>query len=321
MRTNLRQVREIEPSLQFRTIHGHRRAYRIAGSGPAILLIHGIGDDSTTWTSVHAKLAQRFTVIAPDLLGHGESDKPRADYSLASFANGMRDLLMALGINRVTVVGHSLGGGVAGQFAYQYPHMVERVVLVSAGGVTKDVSPALRMVAMPLGAEALVALRLPGTQSALKFVGRAAGTFLGGTKVGRDLPDLVGVVTKLADPAALSAFSRTLRGVVDGRGQYVTMLDRSYLMTDVPKHIIWGDEDLVIPVAHAHLAHESMPGSGLDVFEKSGHMPHHDHPDRFVAVVERFIDSTEPAHLDEGQMGARLQTGESAEDVADALYA
>ncbi|WP_142394137.1 alpha/beta fold hydrolase, partial [Mycobacterium avium] len=130
-KNTLRPVREVSaPRLEFRTIHGYRRAYRIAGSGPAILLIHGIGDNSTTWNTVQAKLAQRFTVIAPDLLGHGQSDKPRADYSVAAYANGMRDLLAVLDIERVTIVGHSLGGGVAMQFAYQFPHLVERLILV-----------------------------------------------------------------------------------------------------------------------------------------------------------------------------------------------
>ncbi|MBX9982703.1 MAG: alpha/beta hydrolase, partial [Mycobacterium gordonae] len=162
-RRHLRPVRDVAaPRLQFRTIHGHRRAFRIAGSGPVVVLLHGVGDSSTTWEPVHAKLAQRFTVIAPDMLGHGESDKPRADYSLAAFANGLRDLLTALEIDRVTLVGHSLGGGLAAQFAYQYPQFVERVVLVSAGGVTKEVSAALRFAAMPMGAEMLAALRLPG---------------------------------------------------------------------------------------------------------------------------------------------------------------
>ena len=144
-KTNLRPVREVTaPKLEFRTIHGYKRAYRIAGSGPAILLIHGIGDNSTTWNTVPAKLAQRFTVIAPDLLGHGQSDKPRADYSIAAYANGMRDLLSVLDIERVTIIGHSLGGGVAMQFAYQFPHLVERLILVGAGGVTKDVNFVLR---------------------------------------------------------------------------------------------------------------------------------------------------------------------------------
>src|ERR1700733_9821075 len=160
-RPTLRPVRKVTPSLQFRTIHGYQRAYRIAGSGPAILLIHGIGDNSTTWNTVQAKLAQRFTVISVDLLGHGKSDKPRADYSVPAYANGMRDLLSVLDIESVTVVGHSLGGGVAMQFAYQFPQLVNRQILVGAGGVTKDVNVALRIASLPLGSEALSVLRLP----------------------------------------------------------------------------------------------------------------------------------------------------------------
>jgi pimeloyl-ACP methyl ester carboxylesterase len=307
-RSNLRPVRgAAHPSLQFRTIHGYRRAFRIAGSGPALLLIHGVGDDSSTWNSVHSSLAQRFTVIAPDLLGHGASDKPRADYSLAAFANGMRDLLATLGIDRVTVVGHSLGGGIAAQFAYQYPQMVERVVLVSSGGVTKDVSVALRFAALPMGSEALAALRLPGAAPALQLAGRAAKTLVGSTKYGRDLPDGLRLLAKLSDPAALSAFSRTLRSVVDGRGQLVTMLDRSYLMPSVPKQIIWGEDDIVIPVSHARMAHSAMPDSRLDIFEGSGHVPFHDHPDRFVDVIERFIDSTAPAEHDHDHLAALMR--------------
>src|SRR5215813_3541982 len=172
---NLRPVRKVTPSLQFRTIHGYRRAFRIAGSGPAILLIHGIGDNSTTWATVQAKLAQRFTVVAVDLLGHGQSDKPRADYSVAAYANGMRDLLSVLEIERVTVIGHSLGGGVAMQFAYQFPQLVDRLILVGAGGVTKDVNIALRVASLPLGSEALALLRLPLVLPSLQVVGRVAG--------------------------------------------------------------------------------------------------------------------------------------------------
>jgi len=148
---NLRSVRELTPSLQFRTIHGYRRAFRVAGSGPAILLIHGIGDNSTTWSTVQSKAGATVTVIAPDLLGHGRSDKPRADYSVAAYANGMRDLLSVLDMDRVTVIGHSLGGGVAMQFAYQFPQLVERLILVGAGGVTKDVNIALRIASVPIG--------------------------------------------------------------------------------------------------------------------------------------------------------------------------
>src|SRR6185436_4698593 len=158
---NLRTVRELTPSLQFRTIHGYRRAFRVAGSGPSLLLIHGIGDNSTTWSTVQTTLAQRFTVIAPDLLGHGQSDKPRADYSVAAYANGMRDLMEVLGIEGATVVGHSLGGGVAAQIAYQYPERCERLVLVASGGAGREVSPALRLAAAPFAELGLPALQWP----------------------------------------------------------------------------------------------------------------------------------------------------------------
>ncbi|OBH12876.1 alpha/beta fold hydrolase [Mycobacterium sp. E1747] len=305
---HLRPVRDVEaPSLQFRTIHGHRRAFRVAGSGPALLLIHGVGDKSTAWEPVHAKLAQRFTVIAPDLLGHGESDKPRADYSLAAFANGMRDLLAALDIDRVTLVGHSFGGGVAMQFAYQYPELVERIVLVSSGGVAQDVSVALRLAAMPLGSEALGMLRMPGVMPAIRFFGRAMATVLRPTHLGHDVADVVNLLEGFRDPRALSAFARTLRSVVDGRGQFVTMLDRSYLAQPIPVQLIWGEDDLVIPVHHARIAHEAVPGSRLEIFENSGHMPFKDDPDRFVEVVERFIDSTRPAQHDQNRLRSLLQ--------------
>lgn len=306
---NLRPVRELTPTLQYRTIHGYRRAFRIAGSGPAILLIHGIGDNSTTWSSVQSTLAQRFTVIAPDLLGHGKSDKPRADYSVAAYANGMRDLLSVLGIERVTVIGHSLGGGVAMQFAYQFPQLVDRLILVGAGGVTKDVNFALRIASLPMGSEALALLRLPLVLPALQMFGRVAGAAIGSTGLGRDLPEMLRILEDLPEPTASSAFARTLRAVVDWRGQVVTMLDRCYLTESVPVQLVWGSHDSVIPVSHARLAHAAMPGSQLEIFAGSGHFPFHDDPDRFVEIVERFIDSTEPATHDQEMLRALLRNG------------
>jgi pimeloyl-ACP methyl ester carboxylesterase len=315
-KANLRPVRDLESTLQFRTIHGYRRAYRIAGEGPAILLIHGIGDNSSTWDTVQTKLAQRFTVIAPDLLGHGRSDKPRADYSVAAYANGMRDLLAVLDIERVTIVGHSLGGGVTMQFAYQYPQLVERVVLVGTGGVTKDVHFVLRLASLPMGSEALALLRMPGAVPVLQIFGRVVGTALGSTGLGRDLPEVLRVLAELPEPTASSAFSRTLRAVVDWRGQVVTMLDRCYLTQSVPVQLIWGENDSVIPVSHARMAHAAMPGSRLEVFPKSGHFPFHDYPDRFVEVVERFIDSTEPAEYDQDLLRSLLRTGISEDAIS-----
>jgi pimeloyl-ACP methyl ester carboxylesterase len=318
-RPALRPVREVTPSLEFRTIHGYRRAFRIAGSGPVLLLIHGIGDNSTTWSTVQAKLAQRFTVIAVDLLGHGQSDKPRADYSVAAYANGMRDLLSVLDIERVTVIGHSLGGGVAMQFAYQFPQLVERLVLVGAGGVTKDVNIVLRLASLPMGSEALALLRLPLMLPALQIAGRVVGMALGSTGLGRDLPDVLRVMADLPEPMASSAFTRTLRAVVDWRGQMVTMLDRCYLAESIPVQIIWGTQDVVVPVSHARMAHAAMPGSRLEIFERSGHFPFHDDPDRFIEVVERFIDTTEPAQYDEAALRQLLRTGGGARTVSGPL--
>lgn len=315
----LRTVRESTPTLQFRTIHGYRRAFRICGSGPAILLIHGIGDNSTTWHNVQTALAQRFTVIAPDLLGHGQSDKPRADYSVAAYANGMRDLLSVLDIDHVTVVGHSLGGGVAMQFAYQFPQLVDRLVLVGSGGVTKDVNIALRIASMPMGSEALALLRLPLVLPALQVAGRVGGALFGSTGVGRDLPDVLRVLNDLPEPTASSAFARTLRAVVDWRGQVVTMLDRCYLTESVPVQLVWGSKDSVIPVSHAHLAHSAMPGSELEIFEGSGHFPFHDDADRFVSIVEDFIDSTQPAPYDQDLLRDLLRSGISEKAISGPL--
>lgn len=316
---NLRPVRDVTPTLHYRTIHGYRRAFRIAGEGPAILLIHGIGDNSTTWNTVQTKLAQRFTVIAPDLLGHGRSDKPRADYSVAAYANGMRDLLSVLDIDRVTVVGHSLGGGVAMQFAYQFPQFVDRLILVGAGGVTKDVNIALRVASLPMGSEALALLRLPLVLPTLQVAGRLAGTVLGTTKMGRDLAEMMRILADLPEPTASSAFARTLRAVVDWRGQVVTMLDRCYLTESVPVQLVWGTHDSVIPVSHARLAHAAMPGSRLEVFEGAGHFPFHDDPDRFVEIVERFIDSTEPANHDQELLRQLLRTGLSESAISGSV--
>jgi len=316
---NLRPVREVTPSLQFRTIHGYRRAFRIAGSGPVLLLIHGIGDNSTTWHTVHSKLAQRFTVIAPDLLGHGQSDKPRADYSVAAYANGMRDLLSVLDIEKVTVVGHSLGGGVAMQFAYQFPQLVDRLILVGAGGVTREVNVALRLASLPMGGEALALLRLPLVLSALRATGRVLGMFIGSTGVGRDIPNMLRILADLPEPTASAAFTRTLRSVVDWRGQVVTMLDRCYLTESTPVQLIWGEQDAVIPVGHAHMAHAAMPGSQLEIFRRSGHFPFHDDPDLFVEVVERFIDSTAPAEYNQTALRELLRNGISENSLSGSI--
>jgi pimeloyl-ACP methyl ester carboxylesterase len=283
----------VAADLQFRTVHGYRRAFRVAGDGPPLVLVHGIGDSSATWEPVLDELARRHTVIAPDLLGHGASAKPRADYSVAAYANGVRDVLGVLDIDRATLVGHSLGGGVAMQFAYQYPERTERLVLVGSGGAGPDVSPVLRAATLPGATLLLTLLQLP---TARWQVGQVIGLLRAlGTDLGQDAPDLMRVVDALPDATARAAFTRTLRSVVDWRGQVVTMLDRCYLTLGMPTLLVWGDRDAVVPIAHAYRAHAAMPGSRLEIFADAGHFPFHTDPARFVRVLEDFLATTAPA--------------------------
>jgi pimeloyl-ACP methyl ester carboxylesterase len=295
------------------TIHGYDRAYRMAGSGPALLLLHGIGDSSEAWQPLLPELSRHFTVIAPDLLGHGRSAKPRADYSVAAYANGMRDLLDVLDVDSVTVVGHSLGGGVAAQFGYQYPERCERLVLVASGGVGPEVHPLLRLVSLPGADLALVPMQLPPAKLAGRVVlGALAAT---GTDLGRDADELRRVVENLPDAAARGAFSRTLRSVVDWRGQVVTMRDRAYLTDEVPVLLIWGEHDAIIPVRHARLAAEAMPNARLELFEDAGHFPHHQDPDRFVSCLLEFVATTEPAtHVPSARRAKLRSAGRSGVD-------
>lgn len=144
---------------------------------------------------------------------------------------------------------------------------------------------------------------------AVQIFGRVLGTMLGSTGLGRDLPNMLRILDDLPEPTASAAFSRTLRAVVDWRGQIVTMLDRCYLTEAIPVQIVWGAKDSVVPVGHARMAHAAMPGSRLEIFEGSGHFPFHDDPARFIDVVERFIDSTAPAEYDQAALRALLRTG------------
>lgn len=299
----------VGPPVEHRVIHGYRRAFRRCGSGPVLVLLHGIGDSSDGWQALMPALGEHFTVIAPDLLGHGASDKPRADYSVAAYANGVRDLLDVLDVERATIVGHSLGGGVAAQVAYQYPHRVERLALVATGGVAREVSPLLRILAAP-GAELLLQpLALPGAA----LGGRVVAEVLrrSGTRLAHDADELLRVVDNLPVGSARTSFTRTLRSVVDWRGQVVTMLDRCYLAADLPTLLVWGDGDAIIPVAHAHAAHAAMPGSRLEVFAGAGHFPHHADPERFVALLEDFVTGTAPVRHDVDRWRQRLHAGRS----------
>ena len=293
--------------LEHAEIHGHRVAYRLAGSGPALVLVHGITARSDTWRAVGPRLAERFTVLAPDMLGHGESAKPRGDYSLGAYASGVRDLMMLLGIDRATFVGHSLGGGVAMQLAYQFPERCERLVLVASGGLGREVSPLLRAAALP-GADIVLPLL---ASSRLLDAGEKVGGALArvGLRPGTDIEEVARGHASLHDPEARAAFLHTLRSIIDPGGQRVDARDRLYLASEVPTLIVWGEHDRVIPVDHGRGAAKLVPNSQLEIFEDAGHHPQLDEPDRFVEVLEDFIDGTEPAELEVERLRELLVSG------------
>jgi pimeloyl-ACP methyl ester carboxylesterase len=286
-----------ESSAQQIELHGHPVTYHRMGEGPAVLLVHGITSSSRTWRSVMPALAERHTVIAPDLLGHGRSAKPRGDYSLGAYASGLRDLLVALEIPRATVVGHSLGGGVAMQFAYQFPERVERLVLVDSGGLGAEVSLVLRAATLP-GAEYVLPLMV---SSPVRGVTGALGSVLGrlGIHPSADVQGVAEGFESFRDADARRAFVHTARSVIDPAGQRVDASDRLYLAAHVPSLIVWGDRDRMIPVAHGHEAHQNMPNSRLEIFEGAGHFPFNDDPERFISVLLDFIAGTEPAAFDD----------------------
>lgn len=284
------------PPVQVRRIHGYDRAYRRRGEGETVLLVHGIGDSSTTWSEVMRDLSADHDVLAPDLLGHGFSDKPRADYSVGGFANGLRDLLTVLGIERATVVGHSLGAIVAMQFAYQFPERTERLVLVSAGGVSRSINPIVRAATLPLAPLVMGALDLPGIRHRLAGLATlAARARIEGVD---DTDDVLRVLEGLDSHEARMALTRTLRAVVDARGQVVTGVDRAYLTADLPSLVVWGDRDPLIPTHHARLAHAAFPDSQLELLHGAGHFPHRSHAQQFVRTLRSFIAGTEPRRFD-----------------------
>jgi pimeloyl-ACP methyl ester carboxylesterase len=293
-----------KPGVHEIELHGHRVCFRYGGEGPLIVLIHGITGHSAQWELAIEELADEFTILAPDLLGHGESAKPRGDYSLGAYASGVRDILLALGHERASIVGHSLGGGVAMQFAYQFPERCERLVLVSSGGLGREVHPLLRAATLP-GAELVLPLL---THARVLAAGEAFGRLLGLLKLeaGPDLAELASGYASLADADARAAFLQTARAVIDARGQRVSAVDRLYLAEALPSLIVWGSDDPIIPVEHGRAAHEAMPGSRFEIFDGARHFPQLADPRGFARLLREFIDATEPAEIETAEIREKL---------------
>ena len=278
------------------SLHGHRVYFNIAGQGPAVVLIHGVAGRASQWDQVVGPLAESHTVVAPDLLGHGDSAKPRGDYSLGAHASGIRDLLVGLGIERASVVGHSLGGGIAMQFAYQFPERCERLVLVASGGLGEEVHAVLRAATLPGSEFVLPLLAHPRVLDVASVIPRALGRI--GLRSRPDLTEMARGYQSLSNADARSAFIHTLRAVIDPRGQRINASDRLYLASMMPTLIIWGCRDRIIPVEHAQPTHEAMPGSTLELVDDAGHFPHLDDPLRFARTLKAFFHATSAPRLD-----------------------
>ena len=286
-------------------LHGHRVIYRTAGGGPPVVLIHGMVNSSRHWEQVALRLAERYTVIAPDLIGHGDSAAVRGDYSIGAHAASIRDLLAVIGIDRATIVGHSLGGGVAMQFFYQFPQRTERLVLISSGGLGHDVSPLLRSAALPGMNQvlALVAHRriLDAMWTAgerLRQRGHGKGVYI---------QAIVRALRPLEQPGARAAFLHTLRSVIDVHGQRVSARDRLYLLGSMPTLVVWGERDNTIPLEHGRATHEAVPHSRFETLPRAAHFPHLEDPEGLARVLLDFIETTEPARIEDADWGGIIE--------------
>jgi pimeloyl-ACP methyl ester carboxylesterase len=297
-------------------LHGRRAFYRIAGEGPPVVLVHGMLNSSSHWQAVALDLATEYTVIAPDLIGHGDSAAPRGDYSLGAHAASIRDLLTALGIERATIVGHSLGGGVAMQFFYQFPQRVERLALVSSGGLGHEVSPMLRSAALP-GVSALLSITIrQHLTGALMDGGRRLRERE--LRLGVYMQALARALRPLENGDARQAFLQTLRAVIDVHGQRVSATDRLYLLERMPTMIVWGERDNTIPLEHGREAHAAIPHSYFKTLPRAAHFPHLEDPEGLSDALLEFFRKTQPGAIDDADWGAVLARHSPPRRVGDA---
>src|SRR5829696_4744000 len=282
-------------------LHGHRAVYRTVGSGPTVVLIHGMINSSRHWEAVAQRLAGSYRVIAPDLIGHGDAATPRGDYSLGAHACSIRDLLTTIGIERATVVGHSLGGGIAMQFFYQFPQRVERLALISSGGLGHEVSPMLRGAALPGAAAGIWLVANRRVRAALDGAGERMRAR--GSRKGVYLQAVARAMKPLQDAAARQAFLQTLRAVIDVRGQHVSAVDRLYLLGELPTLIVWGERDNTIPMAHGLAAREQIPNCRFVTLPKAAHFPNLEDPDGLAEALLDWLDETEPGLIEDSEWG------------------
>jgi len=264
-------------------------AWTELGSGPPLLCLHGLGDSHRTWRRILPLLAPHRRLILPDLPGHGLSGRPDAPYTLAWYSQTMHGFLDALGLESVSVLGHSYGGGVAQWMVLDARERIERLVLVAPGGLGRRVGIGMRLAAFPVLGPLITPLAMRvGTRVMMRV---AAG------ELGSPEPEEIDRLAWMnSAPGSGRAFTRTVAGAVDLFGQYLHTWDRIHEVASLPPLMLhWGDRDRVIPVAHGFAARERLEGVELLVYPGVGHFPHLDQPELFASKARGFLEESRPA--------------------------
>jgi pimeloyl-ACP methyl ester carboxylesterase len=271
-------------------VHGIPIAWTEMGSGPPLVLLHGLGDSHRTWRLVAPRLAKRFRVLMPDLPGHGLSGRPDAPYTLGWYAQIVLAWLDALEIERAHVVGHSFGGGVAQWLVLEARERVDRLGLVACGGFGPEVSLGLRLAAFPvLGGALAQPLMGLGTQVLMRLGGQ------------RSSGEVARTAWMNSAPGSGMAFHRTVAGCIDLLGQHMQTWDRIHQVKELPPlAIFWGEEDPILPIAQARGACARIEGTTFFAYPRVGHFPHLEASERFVGDVLVFLGGDAvPARLSE----------------------
>lgn len=273
-------------------IPGGTMACTVSGRGRPLVLIHGLGGSRHSWRHLIGPLAEDFTVVVPDLPGHGESDAPAGDYSIGAHATAVRDLLLALDLSSASVVGHSLGGGVGMGFAYLFPERISRLALIASGGLGPGVTPLLRAATLP-GAGAVVRalshLPPPVTRTALPMLARLPGVL-----ARQDSAPLADGLAGLAHPRRREAFLRTAAAVLDWRGQTIDARNQLGVLTGLPLLLLWGSHDRTIPVRQQRALAGQLSHATAHEISGAGHYPHETAPGRLLPLLKQFLGDTAP---------------------------
>lgn len=276
---------------------GVRIRYRRAGEGEPVVLLHGIAHSLHAWDRVIVPLAETHDVVAIDLPGCGKSDKPDTDYSLGAQATAIRYVLEYLGLDFVTAIGHSLGGGVAMTLAYQYPERVGRLGLIASGGLGRELHAMFRLASLPLGSEEVMRVMFsPLTRPLWHLLAPVGGAPLFASP-GKYRDDTIAILRALEDADARRAFLRMLRSASSISGQAISALDRIG-MALFPVLIVWGRQDAIFPVAHAERAAALIPNARLVVLDQCGHFPQIEATTALLDALTSWLHETEPEPVD-----------------------